>query len=251
MGFKALTINTSADAVPHITAEDDASLYGGIVGASGILNTGGCMAATVTDSNTITVTDGVVVVAGRYGRIPEGDSEVFTIESGVSGKKRNDLIVVRYATSGSTESLTMELIEGTAGDSAVDPATTAGDTILYRIKMDGYDVSVERVIPLVDGLYGIGESISEIRDEMSNKIGNLTIRKGMTVVTIPTGRTSVAFLDGVDKSRNPVILATNGNADANKAHICGVSIQGNKAYAVMEEGTIQYGLIQINYVFIQ
>ena len=40
MGFKALTVNTAAEAAGHIYAEDDAAIFQSMFGGDGVLNIG-------------------------------------------------------------------------------------------------------------------------------------------------------------------------------------------------------------------
>lgn len=257
MEFKAITVNTAENAEPHIGAEDDAALYSGIIGTSGILNIGSCMAATVENSTLISLADGAVVNNGRYGRIPDGRREDFVIEAGAEGQKRIDLIVCRYTNEGSSDSLSLVLVPGTAGSTAAVPDTESGDLVLYKVRVDGFDLEIERTAPVIDGLYAaagqiaaLAERIDNLQASIKKKTSNVSsIKRGHNVVTIPSGRTSVAFLDGI--TGMPTIVATNGNGAANTAHITGVTIIDGTAYATFEKGTIQYGLIQINYTIIE
>ena len=66
-----------------------------------------------------------------------------TIQSGTQGQKRNDLVVARYQkTSAGIESITPVVIKGTpTTGAAADPATTANDLKLWRVTLDGINVS--------------------------------------------------------------------------------------------------------------
>ncbi len=258
MGFKAITVNTAEDASPHIGAEDDAALYSGIIGTGGILNIGSCMVATVESGTSISLSDGVVVNnGGRYGHIPKGESETFEIEPGIEGQKRVDLIVCRYTNEGSSDNLSLVLIPGTAGSSASAPDTESGDLILYQIDVIGYEVTVERVAPLINGLYLTAQQITKVVEQIESlessfetyKGNTNSLERGTTVVNIPSGATSVKFLTGI--TGNPVIIVTNGAGTANKTHICGTTIQDGDVYAIFDPDTVVVGGIRINYVIIR
>lgn len=246
--FKAITINTADTAEPHITAADDAALYQGLAGISGILKTGSDMQAVVTDSNTIQIGDGVVIANGRYGRIAAGDNVTFSIRSGVAGQKRNDLIVVRYEvdSDGVTELMSLKLVEGISGTAAADPEVSDDDVILYRIKAEGHSVTVERVAPLIQGLQLVSQDIGNV----DKKLGNVTgMKVGTTIVHVPTNNEPyIKFLSGI--TGLPTIIAGNGDGGANSARITGVTLQGGDAYAIFQPGSAQTGGLRINYAII-
>lgn len=96
MGLKPLTINTPAESAAHILAEDDAALYAGMLAQDSVLNLGSKLKATVISNNKVRIADGVVLVGGHAARIVKGDYEDMTINNGVSGQKRNDIIMARF-----------------------------------------------------------------------------------------------------------------------------------------------------------
>lgn len=167
MGFKAITKNTPAEEPPHILSEDDAAIYRGILGQDGVLNIGSKLKSTVISNNKVRVGDGVINVDGHIGRNAYADYEDLTIENGSAGKKRHDLIVASFSTTGSggLDTYILKVIKGVAGDTGADPAVTKQDIYaggklreypLYRVKLDGLSiVAVEqmfKVIPTVPEL---------------------------------------------------------------------------------------------------
>jgi hypothetical protein len=69
-----------------VLAQDDADFYAGLVGAGGMLDIGGKMAATVVNATTIRLTDGVYVDGeGRRVQIRPGGHEDCTIPTGSEG----------------------------------------------------------------------------------------------------------------------------------------------------------------------
>jgi hypothetical protein len=133
----------------HVTSADDASLYRGILGADDyVLDVGNKFAATIIDNNTVRIMDGDLVIQGHQARIRANDYEEVTIDNGTPGQKRNDLIVARYQKNTTTgiESITLEVVKGTPGETATDPEiiqedlTIGGiqrDYPLYRVSLNG------------------------------------------------------------------------------------------------------------------
>jgi len=133
----------------HVTSADDASLYRGIFGQGDyVLDVGNKFAATIIDNNTVRIMDGDLVIQGHQARIRANDYEEVTIDNGTPGEKRNDLIVARYQKNTTTgiESITLEVVKGTPGETATDPdiiqedLSTGGtqrDFVLYRVSLNG------------------------------------------------------------------------------------------------------------------
>lgn len=167
MGFKAITKNTSPEDAPHILSEDDAAIYRGILGQDGVLNIGSKLKSTVISNNKVRVGDGVINVDGHIGRNAYADYEDLTIENGAAGKKRHDLIVASFSTTGSggLDTYVLKVIKGAAGTTGADPAVTKQDIYaggklreypLYRVKLDGLSIvavdQMFKVIPTVPEL---------------------------------------------------------------------------------------------------
>lgn len=165
MGFKAITINTAAEAEAHILAEDDASLYSGVLGADCVLNIGSKIAASIISNNLVRVTDGVIVNGGHFGRIPYGEYEDIAVENGETGYNRNDLIVARFSTSGGIDTFEIDVVKGTATTgTAADPALTVGnlwegaamrEMALYRVTIAGLSITaltpLFETVPVISG----------------------------------------------------------------------------------------------------
>lgn len=178
MALKAITVNTAASEPAHILAEDDAAIYEALIGDDRVLDIGGKLAATVISNNKVRITDGVVVVGGHVARIYKGDYEDMTIENGVSGKNRNDLIVARFITGsdGGADSFKLVVIKGTAGTTASDPATVKGnlydgdkqrDYPLWRVKIEGLSITK------VEQLYEIGVTNADLSNSISQLKANI------------------------------------------------------------------------------
>ncbi|MBE6468952.1 MAG: hypothetical protein E7001_03090 [Coriobacteriaceae bacterium] len=158
----------------HITGDDWGHLNAGIVGSGAyVLKTGNQLKATVASANSITISDGDAVLNGRHIRVSSPES--VTIQSGTVGQRRNDIIVLRYARTGSgaamREGASLVAVKGTSTTGAPrDPATGTGNVLngsatadmpLYRIPIDG--VTVGTPVPLFDRVV----TAAEVRDYMS------------------------------------------------------------------------------------
>lgn len=177
MPFKPLTLNTPPEQAAQFVANDDASLYHGILGADYVLNELDCMSATVISNNKVRINPGCAVLEGHLGRIAYGDYHDLVIENGVSGKNRNDLIVLRFTTTGSTgvDTYTPTVIKGTAGATGIDPPYVKGSLLagaaqrdfpLYRVLIEGTSIIG------VDRLFSIAPTLSEINSKLPiQKIG--------------------------------------------------------------------------------
>lgn len=179
MAFKPLTVNTPPAQAAHILAEDDAAIYGGLLGQDCVLPLGQKLKATVISNNKVRIADGVVSVGGHIGRVISGDYEDMTITNGVSGKKRNDIIAARFiaGASGGSDTYKLVVIQGTAGATASDPVTVKGDLYsgdkqrdypLWRVKIEGLS------IVKVEQMYKVGVSDAELLERMTEMNRSLT-----------------------------------------------------------------------------
>lgn len=178
MGFKPLTINTSPESEAHILAEDDAALYAGMLAQDSVLNLGNKLKATVVSNNKVRISDGIVLVGGHAGRIIKGDYEDMTINNGVSGQKRNDIIVARFiaGVDGGADSYKLVVIQGTSGITAKDPAYTKGDLYngdkqrdypLWRVKIENLS------IVKVEQMFTVGKSTDEVTHFFASKMADM------------------------------------------------------------------------------
>lgn len=176
MALKALTLNTPAADKAHIFAEDDAAIYQSIIGNDGVFDIGEKFKTTVISNNKVRVGNGVLNVQGHIARTVYGDYTDMTIENGVSGKKRNDLIVAKFTVGSDSDAFVLEVKKGVAGTTATDPAVTKGDLYngskvrelpLWRVKIENLSiVKVEQMFTvnatnkgLLDEINGLNSSV--------------------------------------------------------------------------------------------
>ena len=126
----------------HISSDDLAALNTATVGkADCVLHYGDDFKLTMASANSATLGTGVGMVGGRrfWNQAPTS----LTIQSGTQSMKRNDLIVARYSrTSAGIESIEPVVIKGAPSSGApADPEVTANDLKLWRVTLDGINVS--------------------------------------------------------------------------------------------------------------
>lgn len=180
-GLIPITVNTPPGEEAHIRAEDDASVYQSIFGEDGVSTVGQACKATVMSNNKVRIADGIICVGGHFARIPYGDYIDCEIDSGQSEKKRNDIIVARFESTGTggIDTYTCEVKKGKAGSTATDPEIVQEDLYkagkvrelpLYRVKIEGLSITA------VEQLFTLRKTNEELEKELeslnSNKIGN-------------------------------------------------------------------------------
>ena len=139
---------------PHISGDDLGNFKAGFVGIEGyVLETENKLAATLESANKLTINTGAAIMptTGRHVRITS--PETVTIQSGTQGQKRNDLVVLRTATSSdntTVETANIIVIKGTPTTGTPDPSINNGDLKLYRLSLDG--ISVGNPVPLFNVL---------------------------------------------------------------------------------------------------
>ena len=138
----------------HVTAADHASLFeAAFRSGQFVMNSGNNFKASLISANQVRISDGEMIMQGRFVRINPAAYEDVAIENGAQGYLRNDLIVMRYTRDADTgiESIGLVAIKGQAV--AADPAdpqhqvgnindggSLTNDFPLYRIPLDGLNV---------------------------------------------------------------------------------------------------------------
>ncbi len=163
----------------HVTAADQGTLHTAIFGSGEfVFDKGNKLAASAIASNTVRVLDGDIMMQGRYIRLNEDNYVDLTIESGVQGVYRHDLIVARYTRDdySGIEEVNLAVIKGAyAASDPADPAYTAGDILekhealnempLYRVILDG--LTIEDVVPLFT-VFGVIREHTHTKEQITN-----------------------------------------------------------------------------------
>lgn len=150
----------------HISSDDLSALNVATIGkANCVLEYGDNFKLTMASANSATLGTGVGMVGGK--RFWNQAATSLTVQSGTQGQKRNDLVVARYAKTGTgIESITPVVIKGTPSTgTAADPATTSNDLKLWRIPLNG--ISVGTPVALFDPV----TSLATLCDSVSSETG--------------------------------------------------------------------------------
>lgn len=123
------TLITGKGGTPHITSGDMGAMQAGIIGNGSYLlqgSDGTFPTVTMQDANHALIPVLNLVVEGRYARVTE--AETATIESGMSGRNRNDLVCLKYTRNGQNiETAAIAVLKGTPNTgTAADPTVPSG-----------------------------------------------------------------------------------------------------------------------------
>ncbi|HEX2935805.1 MAG TPA: SGNH/GDSL hydrolase family protein [Bacteroidales bacterium] len=167
--------------VAHVSSADVRAYNAGVVGAGRyVFNEGSKFAYTLVSNNLITIADGDLLNQGAQCRIRKNDTVNCTIENGLAGTKRNDIIVMRYSkdTTTAVESATLVVIKGTSGSTATDPSYTVGNILngdnvddfpLYRVRLNGLSVEgIDTLFTTITNLTELSETVSENATEFDD-----------------------------------------------------------------------------------
>lgn len=179
----AIELITGHRGEAHVSGDDVGHLLMGAVGKGKVM-LGSAPSVTMADANTCSIGACDFLLDGRHVRLT--GSSVVSIANGATGSKRSDLVVARYAASESTgvESVTLEVIQGTAGATAADPdleypasiadgATTA-DYPIVRVTLNGLNPTAKWLVAeslsltdVVDRIGGIADRVSTLESKTS------------------------------------------------------------------------------------
>ena len=164
---------------PHVTSEQQGACNAAsFTKGRYVLDVGKKFSYELISNNSLRVNDGLLINQGRFMGIDKNDYEELTIDNGLQGVKRSDLIVIRYEKSPETgiERATMMVVKGTSGDAYVDPNVQTGNILegdicddfpLYRIKLNGLTVeSVEALFQMRGNLDDVQSISNEEIDEI-------------------------------------------------------------------------------------
>ena len=144
----------------HITSGGDGAVNAALFGKGRyVLDIGEHFSYEIISNNLIRIKSGYAINQGRKIELAVNDYEELTIDNGLQGVKRCDLIAITYEKNLETgiETAVMNVIKGTSGDDYLNPEHTVGnilngdakdDFLLYRVKING--LSIESVEKLFD-----------------------------------------------------------------------------------------------------
>lgn len=203
-----MRIVTGHTGEPHITSNDQMGLHQGILGTGNyVLNVGAKFSATLTNANTVSISDGEGVMQGVHFRVLPGTVDTVSIDNGTAGYNRIDLICARYTKNEGTgiESVQWAVVKGTPTASTPStPAYTQGDILAGGLVADFpmFKVTITGVNPVLTALFSAGslpEEIGGIEGRLSTLETRLAnpITASMSDVEIEPGQTAVLPLNNV------------------------------------------------------
>ena len=174
----AFDVVTAKQGKPHVTADQQALMQAGMLGkgryALDALNN---LACTMTDSNTLTVDTGGLMVDGRW--VVNEAQTSFAIANGSQAQFRKDLAVLEITVDPSTgvTSLEEKVLQG-ATAAAADPTYEPGDLYtgltavvpIARITLNGLTPTCEALLPSVADLKTISEQTKKLGDSVSQPL---------------------------------------------------------------------------------
>lgn len=172
---------TGKAGTPHVSSADDGRRIAGEVGTgSYVLQTGGRLAPSLVDANTVRFATGDMVVQGRH--IGLTAPEDVKVASGTQGKKRTDYICVHYKrdVSGANptlvEKVEWKVLQGTPGATATAPSVPAGSILngdadvtvpVCSVSFDGLTTGAPKlIIPTLTPLATLGDSVSPVESQI-------------------------------------------------------------------------------------
>lgn len=178
----------------HVTS-DDARTENVLMFGKGrkVFNIDDSFEASMTDSNTVRITSGVLYDNGMFIRINRDQFAEIKIENGLPGTYRHDLICIRYERNIQTqlESASIVVKKGEASETAaVDPEHTVGDVLdlevhldefpLYRVALDGMTATLEPLFIAEDVISNMElyKDLMEHLEDVNNPAGNKHIPEG-------------------------------------------------------------------------
>ena len=255
-----MEIVTGKAGVPHVSSADDGRRIAGEVGTgSYVLKTGGKLAPSLVDANTVRIATGDMIVQGRH--IGVTAPEDVKVASGSQGKKRMDYICVHYTrdVSGSSptlvETVEWKVLQGTPGSSAAAPSVPKGSILdgnadvtvpICSVTFDGLTTGQPKLlIPELTPLADLGDSVSRIPRLFT---GSKVLRSSDSSCIL-FSREEFRKLFGRDFDRNTdVVLAMSGDGENIPVHVDGCQYLGDSGviYVTFDRGW--YKEIRINYL---
>lgn len=248
----------------HFTSTQHRNIFRSIIGNGSMIasNIGSAMATSITGSNQISISDGLLFHHGCAFEIPHGEVETVEVSNGTQGYSRIDAIVLRWTkTSSGIESATWVVIEGTpTTGTPTAPRVTAGDMntgdtqddcLFALATIEG--VALSNVVVQV-----ASRSITADVDWMSGQLVAVqaklaalpTVLKSGSGVTTGTSANDVTLWtlpSGYDKTK-VVVSITNGDYGTNQVQFISTYIDNNRRIHARLDRSQAIGYFRYNYV---
>ena len=236
----ALNLITGYAGIPHITSENDGAVNAALYGSERyVLNTGQKFAYEIISNNLIRIKDGYAMNQGRKIGLAISEYEDLTIDNGLQGVKRSDIIVIRYTKNLDTgiESADFVVVKGTSGDAYKDPALETGNIIqgdsvddlpLYRVKIDGLSIAA------VEPMFNVLMSMQEMQDEIASNASAIdSLDSKSAWKKIGNGSYLGPFSISIPASAKEILIMATQNASDSFPHASAViPIAGGSNYNI-------------------
>lgn len=257
-----MEIVTGKAGVPHVSSADDGRRIAGEVGTgSYVLQTGGKLAPSLVDANTVRIATGDMIVQGRH--IGVTAPEDVKVASGSQGKKRMDYICVHYTrdVSGAAptlvETVSWKVLQGTPGSTATAPSVPKGSILdgdadvtvpICSVTFDGLTTGQPKLlIPELTPLADLGDSVSQ--DKYPKVICGSVVRNasGFNAVMLFSAEQFKEIAGRTFDSSKDCISVMNGDGNASGVIVTGVIYDPNTKHldAHLSGAT---GALRLNYI---
>ena len=216
----------------HFTSTQHRNIFRSIVGNGSVIasNVGAGMQASVTGSNQISISDGLIFHHGCVFEIPFGEVETVEVANGTQGYSRIDAVILRWTKNGSgIEAAEWIVVEGTpTTGTPTAPQITPGnmnegdlqdDCLFALAKIEG--VALSEVTVQVDSrsitadVDGLAEQLAAVQAKLARMPIVLKSGSGVTNGTSANDVTLWTIPSGYDKDK-VVISITNGDYGTNQ-----------------------------------
>lgn len=248
----------------HFTSTQHRNIFRSIVGNGSMIasNIGTGMATSVTGSNQISISDGLLFHHGCAFEVPYGEVETVEVSNGTQGYNRIDAIVLRWTKNSSgIESAAWMVVEGTPTTGApTAPTITAGDmnegdtqddclfalATIEGVSLSGVEVQVaQRSISadvdwLASQLVAMQTALAKLPTVLKSGSGvtNGTTANDVTLYTIPSGYDTTKV----------VVSITNGDYGTNQVLEYATYIDHNRRVHARLDRSQAVGYFRYNYV---
>lgn len=181
---------TGRTGVQHVKATDDAEIYRTLLGDGDfVLSTGAKLNAQMSGTSQVNIQNGTAIMQGRQCKIRQSEGyNAVSIDNGVSGYKRWDIICIEYTIEDGIESADLIVVKGANSTAWVEPTVQyengsidAGETHrmkLWGVKLDGinFDSLVDyRTILDTSPVNTLLDRMSAIESQIEARIASLEI----------------------------------------------------------------------------
>ena len=185
-----MEIITGRTGTQHVKATDDAEIYRTLLGDGDfVLSTGQKLNAQMSGTSQVNIQNGTAIMQGRQCKIrPSEGYNAVSIDNGVSGYKRWDVICIEYTIDDGIESADLIVVKGANSTAWVEPTVPyingnidSGETHrmkLWGVKLDGinFDSLVDyRTILDTSPVNTILDSMTAIENQIEARIASLEI----------------------------------------------------------------------------